>query len=187
MACLGLGRVSGLAGAVSGAPYQETHKFDVMTDRPISTRQMAQIANRGFITLINTLREEMDEQEVIHLLNVNSENIGRMQGAAQAQASPDNSFKTFVGFFRPPAFEESLTHKVVEDTEGTFELEVTECIWASVFRDAGLGGEIGHAAVCNMDYHMPPAFNPDIKMVRSKTLMQGHDCCNHRYLTTAVR
>jgi hypothetical protein len=25
-------------------------------------------------------------------------------------------------------------------------------------------------------------FNPDIKMVRDKILMQGHDCCNHRYL-----
>jgi len=26
------------------------------------------------------------------------------------------------------------------------------------------------------------AFNPKLKMIRSKTLMQGHDCCNHRYV-----
>ena len=61
---------------------------------------------------------------------------------------------------------------------------VTECVWAATYRDAGLGGEIGHAAVCHMDYSWPPAFNSSIKMERSKTLMQGHECCNHRYIWT---
>ena len=70
----------------------------------------------------------------------------------------------------------------VEDTENAFELKVTECIWASVFRDAGLDGEIGHAAVCNMDYTWPTTFNPKFKMERDRTLMQGHDHCNHRYV-----
>jgi len=57
-------------------------------------------------------------------------------------------------------------------------------LWASVFRDAGLGGEIGHAAVCNMDFFWPRAFNKRFKMERSKALMQGHECCNHRYIDT---
>jgi hypothetical protein len=48
-----------------------------------------------------------------------------------------------------------------------------------------MGGEIGHAALCNMDYYWPPAFNKDFKMERTKTLMQGHDCCDHRYIDTA--
>ena len=92
------------------------------------------------------------------------------------------SFETFVAQFRPPRYERTLTHEVVVDTEDTFELRVTECVIAEVFIQAGMGGEIGHAAVCNMDYAWPPAFNPAIRMERSKTLMQGHDCCNHRYL-----
>ena len=40
------------------------------------------------------------------------------------------------------------------------------------------------AALCNMDYSWPTAFNPKFKMERDKTLMQGHDCCNHRYVDT---
>jgi hypothetical protein len=79
---------------------------------------------------------------------------------------------------------EALTLEIVEDTEKVFELKVTECLWATVFKSAGLEGEIGHAAVCNMDYAWPRAFNPDFKMERSKTLMQGDDCCNHRYIDT---
>jgi hypothetical protein len=81
----------------------------------------------------------------------------------------------------------SLTGEVVQDTESVFELRVTECISEAVFREAGLAGEIGHAAVCNMDYTWPVAFNADFKMERSKTLMQGHDCCNHRYINSAAQ
>jgi hypothetical protein len=46
-------------------------------------------------------------------------------------------------------------------------------------------GAIGHAAFCNMDYSWRPAFNESFKMERSKTLMQGDDHCNHRYIDTA--
>jgi len=61
---------------------------------------------------------------------------------------------------------------------------VTECLLATVFREAGLGGEIGHATVCNMDYAWPQAFNKSFKMERTKTLMQGDKICNHRYIDT---
>jgi hypothetical protein len=53
-----------------------------------------------------------------------------------------------------------------------------------VFRDFGMVGELGLAALCNMDYHWPTAFNRNFKMQRDRTLMQGHDHCNHRYLDT---
>ena len=47
--------------------------------------------------------------------------------------------------------------------------------------DAKLG-HIGHAHVCYGDYAWARGFNPKIKMVRDKTLMQGHEYCNHRYI-----
>jgi predicted ArsR family transcriptional regulator len=137
---------------------------------------------RGLIQLVQVLRSELDEPELVRLLNLMSEGIGRQVGARQAQNSPDTSFQTFVQVFRPPNFADTLTHEVVEDTENVFGLEVTECVFAEVMRNAGLGGEIGHAAVCNMDYFWPPAFNPNFKMERTKTLIQGHDICNHRYI-----
>lgn len=186
MACLGLGRVPGLMGAVSGLPCQEVHKFDEKLDRQFTTRQLGESANRGFIQMIRTLQKEMDDGEVIRLLNLNSDEIGRQQGKAQAQAAADTSFESFVSIFRQISSGNSLTGEVVEDTERAFELKVTECIWETLFREAGLAGEIGHAAVCNMDYSWPREFNPDFKMERSKTLMQGHDCCNHRYIDTAI-
>ena len=34
--------------------------------------------------------------------------------------------------------------------------------------------------------HQRP-FNPAFKMERTKTLMEGDDCCNHRYIDTAAQ
>jgi hypothetical protein len=58
---------------------------------------------------------------------------------------------------------------------------VTECIWASTFLHAR-EGDIGFAHVCYGDYAWSRGFNPKIKLVRDKTLMQGHPVCNHRYV-----
>jgi len=186
LACLGLGGAQELAAALADPAFQETHKFDEKMDRLFSTRELAEASSRGLFPLIRTLRQELNDPEAIRLLNLSSEEIGRQQGIAHAESVPDTSFETFVSAFRQMISGNSLTGEVVEETETAFGLKVTECIWATVFREAGLAGDIGHAAVCNMDYSWPPAFNPDFKMERSKTLMQGHDCCNHRYINTAA-
>jgi hypothetical protein len=186
LTCLGLGRVDGLTASFLGPLCQEVHKFDQKEERSFSTRDLAEIASRGFFDIIRTLRLEVGDPETIRILNLSSEEMGRQRGAMQAQRSPDTSFESFVSVFRQMASGQSLTADVVRDTEKVFELNVSECVWEAVFREAGLAGEIGHAAVCNMDYAWPPAFNPDFRMERTKTLMQGHDCCNHRYIDTSA-
>jgi hypothetical protein len=184
-ACIGLGKFPGLSALVGDPKTQDQHKFDVPEEISMSSRQRAQMMNRGLIQFVQSIKDEFGESEMIRLLNSFSADFGRQVGARQAQSSPDTSFQTFVQVFRPPNFENSLTHEVVEDTEKVFALEVRECISAEVWQSAGLGGEIGHAAVCNMDYYWPTAFNPNFKMERDKTLMQGDDICNHRYIDTA--
>jgi hypothetical protein len=142
---------------------------------------------RAFIEFSQTLRSRVGDEETVSLLNANSAAWGRRMGERQATAASDRTFRTFTEWFRPPNYADTLTHEIVEDTENAFGLRVTECIWASVFREADLGGDIGHAAICNMDYYWPPAFNPNFRMERTRTLMQGHDHCNHRYLSGAGR
>jgi hypothetical protein len=188
-ACLGLGRIPGLLAAgpdldaaETSRGRQEVHKFDVKRARDLSPRDLTRMENSAFIGFINTLRSELGDEELVRVLNANSSAVGRRVGEQQARSAPDTTFRTFTATFRPPRYASVLTHEVVEDTENAFGLRVTECVWASVFREAGLGGDVGHAAVCNMDYYWPPAFNPKFRMERDRTLMQGHDHCNHRYL-----
>ncbi len=185
MAWLGLCKLPSLGICEGVAQQQGEHKFDVPKELTLSERQQSERENRAFFRFIRTLKEELGEDEIIRLLNINSADYGRAIGELQAERMPDTSFQTFVSQFRPPRYSSILTHEVVEDTEKAFGLRVTECLIAETFHAAGLGGAIGHAAVCNMDYHWPTAFNPNLKMERNRTLMQGHDHCNHRYLDTA--
>jgi hypothetical protein len=185
LACLCAGR-----GAAAGSVEQDApenggqHKFDVEFEEKTSTLRKTTEENRYYIDFIKTLQSELEEEELIRLLNIHSTDWGRRIAKRHAEASPDNSFNSFVANFRPPRYANSLTLEITEDTDKVFGLRVTECVWAKVFRDAGLGGEIGHAAVCNMDYSWPRSFNENFKMERTKTLMQGDDHCNHRYLDT---
>jgi hypothetical protein len=97
-----------------------------------------------------------------------------------------NDFATLKKIFSPesPQFKDSLTMSITESTDSVHELKVTECIFASVYLQQK-AGDLGWASVCYGDYAMATGFNPKIRMTRNKTLMQGHDCCDHRYLLEA--
>ena len=180
--CLGLSGMPTILGEGIAAETQEQHKFDVRRQINVSRKERWHMNWDKFIDLVRTLRTQMGDEELIPFLNMYSEAWGRRLGEGQAERFSNTRFGTFVNQFRPPRYAEALTHEVVEDTDTVFELRVTECINATCFREEGLGGDIGHACVCNMDYAWPMAFNPRMRMERTKTLMRGDDCCNHRYL-----
>ncbi len=182
LGCMGLLNVEELLAAGSGLTPQEVHKFDQLRDAQLSSKSATAMQYSQLMSFIRNVREAIGDEELIRLLKIHSTEVGRQAGERQKQSSPDTEFQTFVATFRPPRYANSLTHEIVEDSENVFELRVTECVWATVFREAGLDGEIGHAAVCNMDYTWPTAFNPNFRMERDRTLMQGHDHCNHRYI-----
>jgi hypothetical protein len=186
LACVCAGRLGADETAKPGSPSgDEQHKFEVEFEQKTSTLKRVTEQNHYYIDFIKTLRSELDEEQLIRLLNIHSANWGQRVGKQHLASAPDNCFRSFVANFRPPNYDKTLTLEIVEDTDKAFGLRVTECVWAKVFRDAGLGGEIGHAALCNMDYYWPPAFNENFAMERSTTLMQGDDHCNHRYIDTA--
>lgn len=74
-----------------------------------------------------------------------------------------------------------MTSELVEDTDHAREIKVTECLWAKTLRELN-PADIGYAAIYHGDYAYCQGFNPKIRMIRSKTLMQGDDCCNHRWV-----
>jgi len=185
LGCLGLLSFPRVLAAGEDPKGQEVHKFDAPRDIQLSTRAATRMQYSQFFRFVQNLREQIGQEELIRLLKLHSTAVGQQQGETQAARFADTEFSTFVAQFRPEGYPNSLTMEIVEDSENAYEIRVTECIWATVFKEAGLDGEIGHAAVCNMDYTWPTAFNPKFRMERDKTLMQGHDCCNHRYLQTA--
>jgi hypothetical protein len=182
--CLGTNRVFGAAPVKTGSLLQETkHKFDKEFGRKLTNRQFFSIRYQEFIQLARALEKNMGKDKVIEFLKTYTQEKMLEYGKNHAKRSPDNSFKTYIQTFNPtnPGYRDTLTMEVVEETDTAFELKVTECIWASTFLAAN-AGDIGYASVCFGDYAWAEGFNPKIKMIRDKTLMQGQDICNHRYI-----
>jgi hypothetical protein len=182
LVCLGSGGVWALTQDEKTSSAQEAkHKFDQEFKGKLTYKQLFNLQYRGTIQLAKALEEEMGKDKMIEFLKKNTYKSMLKYGQNHAKRSPDNSFRTYTNTFRPPKYKDTLTAEIVEDTEKAFELKVTECIWASVFHEAD-AGDIGYASICYGDYAWPKGFNPKIKMIRDKTLMQGHECCNHRYV-----
>ena len=73
---------------------------------------------------------------------------------------------------------------IAENTDSVFEVKINECLWAKTFQENN-ASDIGFSCICYPDFAAAQAFNPKMKLIRTKTLMQGHDCCNHRWIMEA--
>ena len=156
--------------------------FDNEFEKELTYRQFSANQYSAYIRLAKALSKDLGKDKTMELLKKYTAERMLRVGQAQAKSSPDVNFNTYVAMFRgPEGYKNTLTKEVMEDTDTAFELKVTECIWASTFLKAD-AGDIGYAGVCYGDYAWAEGFNPQIEMVRDKTLMEGAPYCNHRYI-----
>lgn len=157
------------------------HKF--ADDSEMTFEEVSDLAFGSFlIPFIQGLADELEDRSFIETLKRAATRAGSRRGVDHAKALGSNDFEAFTGVMRDPDrfLTHVITYDVVEDTDETFEIKVTECLWAKTFR-ANDAQDIGHAAICHPDFAEALAFNPKMRMTRTKTLMQGHDCCNHHW------
>lgn len=64
--------------------------------------------------------------------------------------------------------------------ETTLSFDVTRCGYADMYKRLGLQ-EYGYLMSCSRDYTFMDGFNPDIKLERTKTIMQGDAICDFCY------
>ncbi len=76
--------------------------------------------------------------------------------------------------------DDALEVEVVRADARHFDYNVKRCRYAETYREMGLG-KIGHLLSCNRDGVFCQGYNPDIKLKRTQTLMQGADHCDFRY------
>ena len=138
---------------------------------------------QGYIPIMQVLAHEMGKDAFIEMLKKAGAEFGAQHGKMLAKHFPKNDLAAFIAFMKREdrVSQHVWTFETIEETDITFEIKVTECLWADTFREAD-AADIGYATYCHADYAMAQAFNPKMKMIRTKTLMEGHDCCNHRYV-----
>jgi len=140
------------------------------------------IYTESFIPLMKQLGEVLGREKFVALLRECEDKATAQTTEAWARTVPQRDLKTLTEQYRDldGLVGRCLVSQVVEDVPTAFEIKVTECLWAKVFREAE-AADIGHACCCYPDFAQVRAFNPRIKLTLTQTLMQGHPCCKIRY------
>ena len=174
VACLGCAR------ALSAADEADAPAHKFAADSGMTFDEVYQFAYlRGFIPTMRVLAEKVGVETIQEAA---SESV-RLEAPKWFGALPARDMAAWIAVLRnpDPVMDHALTMEVVDESDTAVEVRVTECLWAKTFRDAG-AADIGYACICHPDFAMAEAFNPDMRMIRDKTLMQGHSHCNHRWV-----
>jgi hypothetical protein len=175
-------QVAGAFAQTDDQTAPDVHKFDKPFPRELTIQQFFDAEYKSYIPLAKALKKEMGDEKLIRFIKDLTEKQMFELGQKQAEQGGDNSFGSFVG--RLKRLDPIVTMDIVEESDSVFEIKVTECVFAETFLKSD-AGDIGFAAVCYGDYAWPRGYNGKMKMIRDKTLMEGHSCCNHRYVLEA--
>ena len=129
---------------------------------------------------VDALATEFERERVLAILSATIINVARQQGAERAEAVGDNSLLAFsqsAGDWRKG---NALEIDVLEQNEEQYDFDVTRCRYAEMYRALGRA-DLGAVLSCNRDYSLVEGFNPEIKLERKQTIMQGAPCCTFRY------
>lgn len=159
------------------------HKFSESSG--MSYEQVFGFAFQGLV--IPTLQElSKGDEKFLEKVQAASSAATARRFEAVAARWPKRDFATFKREYlamveTDPFMLHAISCKVLKNTDREFSLKVSECLWAKTFRQAK-AADLGYALVCHPDYVVPTTVGPGMKMIRTKTLMQGRDCCDHRYV-----
>jgi hypothetical protein len=181
--CLGCGRLSAMAvGQDIPKPAEKKHKF--LEDSEMSFKDIFEFTFKHYyIPTLQSLAPYYKNGDFIDVLKRAMDDLVTKDEQAAAKKRPKNDFATFKAEFHKSDrfWDHVLTVAIVEETDKAIENRVTECLWAKTFREAN-AADIGYATICYPDFASARAFNPKLKLVRTKTLMQGDNHCNHRWV-----
>ena len=94
------------------------------------------------------------------------------------------SFKDFIKMEKEenesPEFRNIISLTYPHESITELSLHITKCLYAEVFKELK-AEELGYLMVCNPDHAYAQTCHPQIKLRRSKTLMQGDSYCDHKW------
>ena len=124
--------------------------------------------------------EELGESKVKEIMGKIVVGIAYAQGKALAERKGANDLKSFAASKEPWARNGALELEILEEDDRNFSYNVRRCRYAEMYRQMGIP-ELGAILSCGRDYALPHGFNPNIKLTRTQTIMQGASYCDFRY------
>jgi len=143
--------------------------------------EQAKIQAQVLVPLIKALQTELGEERANALVRKALGDVYRRLGERWWQTKGsrhvgENMAAAFAAFAKDAA----LDYSVRAQSQEVYEIDVTRCQYAQFYKELG-EPELGFLLVCSSDFPFAEGFDPDLKLTRSQTIMQGASHCDFRY------
>ena len=147
----------------------------------ISVIERAKIQAQVLLPLVKALQAELGEARANALVRRALSDLYRRYGEEFWRTKNEaNLGEAIASAFRTYASDDALDYQVIEQSQDAFGLDVTRCRYAEFYKELG-EPELGFLLVCTADFAVADGFDPDIKLTRTQTIMQGAPHCDFRY------
>ena len=146
----------------------------------IGVLKRREIEARILVPFVDALSEELAREDVTRILRETIVRVAREQGEALAEECGSRDLRSFAGALDAWTRDDALQLDVIEQNPGSLAFNVRRCRYAEMYRELGIP-ELGVILSCNRDAALIEGFNPEVEFTRTKTLMEGADCCDFRY------
>ncbi len=139
-----------------------------------------EVEARILAPLINALGQELGRERVLEIVRKTIIQIAQSQGVELVETMGGNHLADFAESLRYWIQDNALEIDVLEQTEMTFNFNVTRCRYAELYRALGIP-ELGALLSCNRDWALIQGFNTEVDLERTQTIMEGAPFCDFRY------
>ena len=77
--------------------------------------------------------------------------------------------------------DDAMKIKIIKENKDELCFNVISCKYADMYEKLGIR-ELGSILSCSRDFSFMEGFNPEIELIRTKTIMEGSECCDFRYV-----
>jgi hypothetical protein len=190
--CSGCGLLSA-AGRVQDSPQNKLAKHKFLEDSGLTMSEAVRFAFQWtYIPVMQELARRIGREKLVEMLKEATGVYWGQLARNYAQRIQKRGLDAFFGWdtLDPPIadaerrkrfWSRALTSQRIESTPKSYEMKITECLWAQTFREVN-AADLGFATLCYGDEAMAVAFDPRLKLTRTKTLMNGDDGCHFRWV-----
>ena len=179
--CFGCGNLSAWI-AVQEAQKADERKHKFQEDSEMSFQEVFEFSFKPLIQTMESFARQLGRDNLLKMIRKSSEESVRLDAKKTVEHLQKNDFATYKAMYKekPDRFwDHVLTKVITEESDTVIASRITECLFAKTFRDSG-APDIGYAYACHGDFAYDQAYNPKLRLIRDKTLMNGDEYCNPR-------
>lgn len=153
-------------------PLDHLNEIGVLTRREIEARIL--------IPVLDALGDELGRERVLEIAARAIRKVAREQGRQLAEAMGGDSLAHLAASLDNWKSNGALEIEMREESDERLAFDVTRCRYAEVYHALGRP-ELGGAFSCGRDFALCEGFNPQMRLIRIQTIMEGASHCDFRY------